>query len=136
MSVVSRKSIHLQIQENRSWATMSEDDRAVCVALYEAIQALQNPSLFGELPDSVRKSVLRWRGARVRAYKTSPETIRAQLKFAEALGLKRTRSEARTQEHKRRGPTAFEWVADRLRISRNTVANKAARQLPKTTRTR
>lgn len=128
MSIVDRKSIFLQIQEDPSWTSMSEDDRAVCMALCDALEALRYPRAFGGLPATVSKALLRWRKGKTLAFRAGTTTIRTRLKFADARGLKRTRT------HRSNQPTAFEHVAKELGISANTVANKANVRLPQTVR--
>src|ERR1700690_2277227 len=104
MSFVSRKSILLQLQEDSSWNRLSVEDKRLVHAFHDAILSVQRPTWFGRVPVKLRKAALAWFTSKTRKHRASPEFIGSQLRFADALGLKRTRG-SRSDS-----PTAYEWV--------------------------
>jgi hypothetical protein len=123
--LVNRKSSSLELQETARAMGLSETDQVLLQALNWAIECLRHPQ-FGERPSTKAcAAVLDWWRDRSRAARTSDESIRTQLRFAEGQGYRRSRGGGGSQA------TAFDFVGKRLGISANTVANKASKLLPK-----
>jgi hypothetical protein len=131
--MADRSSLLIQILDSPSYNALGDDDKALCMALHDALCSTLYGERFGPpVTQTIRTKLLAWSRGREERWRTDPAIIERTVEDLERAGYPRTRSDSTVSG----ADTALSLAARQLGIEQNTVANKVPPRYPVTFRDR